>query len=44
MRFTDEKEADLAIFFTPLMGILAKLSIMALVLTSLITVIELLPL
>jgi hypothetical protein len=42
--FTDEKEADLAIFFTPVMGMLAKLSIIALVLDSLMLVIELLPL
>lgn len=41
---TEEKEADLAIFLTPVTGILAKLSSIAFVLVSLMTVIELLPL
>ena len=41
---TEEKEADLAIFLTPVMGILAKLSIIALVLVSFMGLIELLPL
>lgn len=41
---TDEKEADLAIFFVPFTGILAKLSSIALELDYLTVVMELLPL
>jgi hypothetical protein len=43
-QLTDEKDADFAIFFVPVIGILARLSINALELVSLIFVTEVLPL